>query len=76
MPSFPGSRSGLRRLRRLLPHLFPSVSVNTFDATLDESLAIDRPTSSLPYGDALGTRLGALQTSSSGATSRPAPSGG
>ena len=46
---------------RLLPHLFPSVSVNTFDATLDESLAIDRPTSSLPYGNALGTRLGALQ---------------
>ncbi len=46
---------------RLLPHLFPSVSVNTFDATVDESLAIDRPTSSLPYGNALGTSIGALQ---------------
>jgi hypothetical protein len=46
---------------RLLPHLFPSVSVNAFNATLDESLAIDRPTSSLPYGNALGTRIGALQ---------------
>lgn len=46
---------------RLLPHLFPSLSVNAFNSTLDESLAIDRPTSSLPYGNALGTRLGALQ---------------
>ena len=46
---------------RLLPHLFPSVSVNAFDATLDESLAIDRPTSSLPYGNSLGTKVGALQ---------------
>jgi len=46
---------------RLLPHLFPSVSVNAFNATLDESLAIDRPTSSLPYGNALGTKVGALQ---------------
>lgn len=46
---------------RLLPHLFPSVSVNTFDATVDESIAIDRPTSSLPYGNSLGTKIGALQ---------------
>jgi hypothetical protein len=45
---------------RALPHLFPSMSINDFNATLDESLAIDRPTSSLAYGDALGTRLGAL----------------
>jgi hypothetical protein len=45
---------------RVLPHLFPSVSVNAFNATLDESLAIDRPTMSLAYGDAVGTKLGAL----------------
>lgn len=45
---------------RVLPHLFPSMSQNDFNATLDESLAIDRPTSSLAYGDALGTKLGAL----------------
>jgi hypothetical protein len=45
---------------RVLPHLFPSVSVNAFNATLDESLAIDRPTMSLAYGDSLGTKIGAL----------------
>src|SRR6266550_2563745 len=45
---------------RVLPHLFPSVSVNAFNATLDESLAIDRPTMSLAYGNAVGTKLGAL----------------
>ena len=45
---------------RVLPHLFPSVSVNAFNATLDESLAIDRPSMSLAYGDAVGTKLGAL----------------
>jgi hypothetical protein len=45
---------------RVLPHLFPSMSENDFNATVDESLAIDRPTSSLAYGDALGTKLGAL----------------
>jgi hypothetical protein len=45
---------------RLLPHLFPSVSVNAFNATLDESLAVDRPTMSLAYGDSLGTKIGAL----------------
>jgi hypothetical protein len=45
---------------RTLPHLFPSMSTNDFNATLDESLGIDRPTSSLAYGDALGTKLGAL----------------
>jgi hypothetical protein len=60
--ALPGLPVGVASITdRLLPHLFPSVSVNTFDATLDESLAIDRPTSSLPYGNALGTRLGALQ---------------
>ena len=45
---------------RVLPHLFPSMSSNDFNATLDQSLAIDRPTSSLGYGDALGTKIGAL----------------
>src|SRR5439155_25425511 len=45
---------------RVLPHLFPSVSVNAFNATLDESLAIDRPTMSLAYGDSLGTKIRAL----------------
>src|SRR5712691_1328543 len=45
---------------RVLPHLFPSVSVNAFNATLDESLAVDRPSMSLAYGNALGTKLGAL----------------
>ena len=45
---------------RVLPHLFPSVSVNAFNATLDESLAIDRPTMSLAYGDSTGTKIGSL----------------
>jgi hypothetical protein len=45
---------------RVLPHLFPSVSVNAFNATLDESLAIDRPTMSVAYGDSSGTKIGAL----------------
>jgi hypothetical protein len=53
--------SGIASLTdRMLPHLFPSMSLNDFNATLDESLGIDRPTSSLAYGDALGTKLGAL----------------
>ena len=45
---------------RVLPHLFPSVSMNAFNATLDESLAVDRPTMSLAYGDSIGTKIGAL----------------
>jgi hypothetical protein len=45
---------------RVLPHLFPSVSVNAFDGVLDEALAVDRPTTALDYGDTLGTKLGAL----------------
>src|SRR5438309_1260819 len=40
--------------------LVPSVSVNAFNATLDESLAIDRPTMSLAYGDSTGTKIGSL----------------
>jgi hypothetical protein len=58
LPSLPTGVASLTD--RTLPHLFPSMSVNDFNATLDESLGIDRPTSSLGYGDALGTKLGAL----------------
>jgi hypothetical protein len=58
MPTLPTGVASLTD--RVLPHLFPSMSVNDFNATLDESLGIDRPTSSLAYGDALGTKLGAL----------------
>ena len=57
----PGLAVGVASLTdRVLPHLFPTVSTNDFNATVDESLAIDRPTSSLAYGDAVGTKLGAL----------------
>jgi len=57
----PGLAVGVASLTdRVLPHLFPTMSMNDFNATLDESLAIDRPTSSLAYGDAVGTKLGAL----------------
>jgi len=57
----PGLAVGVASLTdRVLPHLFPTMSTNDFNATLDESLAIDRPTSSLAYGDAVGTKLGAL----------------
>jgi len=45
---------------RLLPHLFPSVSPNAFNAVLDGSLGIDRPTSSFPYGNINATKLGSL----------------
>lgn len=45
---------------RVLPHLFPSVSVNAFNATLDEALAVDRPTMSFQYGDSSGTKIGKL----------------
>jgi hypothetical protein len=58
LPSLPTGVASLTD--RMLPHLFPSMSLNDFNATLDESLGIDRPTSSLGYGDALGTKLGAL----------------
>jgi VWA domain-containing protein len=57
----PGLAVGVASLTdRVLPHLFPTMSTNDFNATLDESLAIDRPTSSVAYGDAVGTKLGAL----------------
>jgi hypothetical protein len=45
---------------RVLPHLFPSVSMNAFNATLDESIGIDRPTMSIAYGNSSGTKIGAL----------------
>jgi len=45
---------------RLLPHLFPSVSLNAFNATLDGSLGVDRPTTSFPYGNINATKLGTL----------------
>ena len=45
---------------RLLPHLFPSMSVNAFNATVAESLAVDRPTMSFDFGNTLGTKLGTL----------------
>ena len=57
---FRRSRRSCRITDRLLPHLFPSMSVNAFNEALDESLAIDRPTTSVPYGNSIGTKLGAL----------------
>ncbi len=45
---------------RLLPHLFPSVSLNAFNATVDRALGIDRPTARLPWGDSRGTVIGAV----------------
>ncbi len=59
--ALPGLPVGIASLTdRLLPHLFPSVSLNTFNATLDGSLGIDRPTSSFPYGNINATKLGTL----------------
>ena len=45
---------------RLLPHLFPSTSVNDFNAVVDRALGVDRPPARLAWGDALGTRLSAI----------------
>jgi hypothetical protein len=59
--ALPGLPVGVASLTdRLLPHLFPSVSVNAFNAALDGSLGVDRPTSSFPYGNINATKLGAL----------------
>jgi hypothetical protein len=44
---------------RLLPHLFPSTSVNDFNAVVDRALGVDRPPARLAWGDALGTKLSA-----------------
>jgi hypothetical protein len=45
---------------RLLPHLFPSTSVNDFNAVVDRALGVDRPPARLAWGDTLGTRLAAV----------------
>jgi hypothetical protein len=45
---------------RLLPHLFPSPSVNDFNAVVDRALGVDRPPARLAWGDTLGTRLAAV----------------
>jgi hypothetical protein len=45
---------------RLLPHLFPSTSVNDFNAVVDRALGVDRPPARLAWGDALGTRLSVI----------------
>jgi hypothetical protein len=45
---------------RLLPHLFPTVSTNTLLATMDRAIGVDRPPAGLPWGDNLGTKLGAI----------------
>jgi hypothetical protein len=45
---------------RLLPHLFPSASVNDFNAVVDRALGVDRPPARLAWGDTLGTRLAAI----------------
>ncbi len=45
---------------RLLPHLFPTVSKNALLATIDRAIGIDRPSAALPWGDNLGTKLGAV----------------
>ena len=45
---------------RLLPHLFPSTSLNDFNAVVDRALGVDRPPARLAWGDTLGTRLAAI----------------
>jgi hypothetical protein len=57
----PGVPAGVASLTdRLLPHLFPSTSVNDFNAVLDRALGVDRPPARLAWGDSLGTRLAAV----------------
>jgi hypothetical protein len=45
---------------RLLPHLFPSTSVNDFNAVVDRALGVDRPPARLNWGDTIGTKLGVI----------------
>lgn len=45
---------------RLLPHLFPTPSLNSFAATLDRSLGVGRPPTQLPWQNSRGTRLEAV----------------
>jgi hypothetical protein len=57
----PGIPAGVASLTdRLLPHLFPSASVNDFNAVVDRALGVDRPPARLAWGDSLGTRLSAI----------------
>jgi hypothetical protein len=60
-------RSSLRELRvgaasvtdRVLPHLFPSASVESFQLTLEKTLGVERP-ASVQRGNSIGTSLGAF----------------
>lgn len=60
-------RESLRELRvgvasvtdRVLPHLFPSASVQSFQLTLDKTLGIERP-ASVQRGNSVGTSFGAF----------------
>ena len=60
-------RTSLRELRvgvasmtdRVLPHLFPSASLQSFQLTLEKTLGIERP-ASVQRGNGLGTSLGAF----------------
>ena len=45
---------------RLLPHLFPTPSINDFNAVMDRALGVDRPPARLAWGDSLGTKLAAI----------------
>jgi hypothetical protein len=57
----PGIPIGIASLNdRLLPHLFPSLSITGFDATADQTIAINRPAAQLSYGGGLGTKLGTI----------------
>ena len=57
----PGVAIGIASLNdRLLPHLFPSLSVTAFDATADQTIDINRPAAQLSYGGGLGTKLGTI----------------
>lgn len=57
----PGIPVGLASLSdRLLPHLFPTPSFNSFVATLNRSLGVGRPPTQLSWQNSLGTKLDAL----------------
>lgn len=45
---------------RVLPHLFPSISINAFNAVVDDGIGVNRPPARLPWGNARGTALGAV----------------
>jgi hypothetical protein len=57
----PGVPIGIASLNdRLLPHLFPSLSITAFDATADQTIDINRPAAQLSYGGGIGTKLGTI----------------